>query len=448
MYFKPEDVAEWSAIDQEILKRAKEVLPGGVSRNVLLRQAFPNYVAKASGPYVTDNHGVTRVDFANNIASMIHGHAHPAIVEAVCHQVQNGTAFNLGTEVEVEYAELLCNRVPGFEKIRFVNSGTEAVMAMLKTARAYTGRPKIAKAEGGYHGSFDTAEVSQSSSPSNWGSLDHPNSIPHVYGTPQAVTDNVVVYPFNDTERTLRILDQHADQIACVLVDPIPHRIGMVKAHDEFIEALRDWTTANGALLCFDEVICFRVEYEGAQSLYKVKPDLTSMGKIIGGGFPIGAFAGSNEIMKVLDPNHADFRFALSGTFSANPVSMTAGRIAMQLFDQAAVTKLNQTSQTARDQIFEAARVAGIPLSITGSGSMFKVHFRETPPTNYRDVYEDENTKRITNMFLQRMYEEGIIMIYSCSCVLSTVITQKEVDMLSEAMLEAFRYIKPQLPAG
>jgi glutamate-1-semialdehyde 2,1-aminomutase len=446
MYFKPEDVAQWSAIDQEILRRAKEVLPGGVSRNVLLRQAFPNYVAKASGPYVTDNHGVSRIDYANNIASMIHGHAHPAIVDAVCRQVQNGTAYNLGTEVEVEYAEFLCNRVPGFEKIRFVNSGTEAVMAMLKTARAYTGRPMIAKAEGGYHGSFDTAEVSQSSSPDNWGSIDRPNSIPHVHGTPQGVVDNVIIYPFNDTERTLRILDEHADQIACVLVDPMPHRIGLIKAHDEFIEALRKWTTEHGALLCFDEVICFRVEYEGAQSMYNVKPDLTSMGKIIGGGFPIGAFAGSSEIMKVLDPTHPDFRFALSGTFSANPISMTAGMVAMQMYDRKAVAKLNNMTQTAIRQIREAGKLADMPLSITGSGSMFKVHFSEIPPTNYRDVYEDEATKRITNMFLQKMFEEGIIMIYSCSCVLSTVITQKEVDMLSEAMLEAFRYIKPHMP--
>ncbi len=436
---------KWSEMDHQIFQRARKVLPGGVSRNVLLRQAFPSYVGHAKGAYVTDNHGVTRIDFANNIASLIHGHAHPAIVKAVTRQIRRGTAFNIATEVEVEYAELMCNRMPGFDMLRFVNSGTEAVMAMIKAARAYTGKPKIAKAEGGYHGSYDTAEVSQSASPETWGSIDNPVSVPHVYGTPRGVTDNVVVFPYNDTERTIKILDRYAGEIGCVLVDPIPHRIGMVKAKPEFIEALRKWTTDNGALLCFDEVICFRVEYEGAQSLYNVKPDLTSMGKIIGGGFPIGAFGGKSEYMKVLDPTNPDFRFALSGTFSANPISMTAGKTAIQMFDREAVTKLNKMSEIAINQILEAGKIADIPLSITGSGSMFKVHFRETPPQTYRDVYEDEKTRKINTMFLQSLYENGVIIIYSCSCVLSTVIKQKEVDSLSDAMLKAFRHIKPHL---
>jgi glutamate-1-semialdehyde 2,1-aminomutase len=434
-----------SVHDQQIYERAIKVLPGGVSRNVLLRQQFPRYVGSAEGAYVTDTNGVTRIDFANNIASMIHGHAHPAIVEAVCEQVRRGTAFNLGTEVEVSYAELLCDRVPGFEKIRFVNSGTEAVMAMLKTARAYTGRPKIAKAEGGYHGSYDTAEVSQSASPANWGSIDNPNSVPHVLGTPRGVTDNVVIYPFNDVERTLRILDRHKDEIACVLVDPMPHRIGLIKADDAFIEALRKWTTENGALLCFDEVICFRVEYEGAQSLFNVKPDLTSMGKIIGGGFPIGAFAGSTEIMNVLDPTNDQFKFALSGTFSANPVSLTAGKVTMEMLDREAMQKLNMMTSVAIRQVTEAGKIADIPLSITGSGSMFKVHFRNDPPRSYRDVFETEKAQNINKIFLKHLFDEGVMLIYSCSCVLSTVITQKEIDVLSDAMLSAFRRIKPML---
>jgi glutamate-1-semialdehyde 2,1-aminomutase len=442
-YHQPRE--DHRAEDLEILKRAVKVLPGGVSRNVLLRQHFPAYVSHAQGPYLTDNHGVTRIDFANNIASMIHGHAHPKVVEAVCNQVQRGTAFSIGTEVEVAYAELLCNRVPGFEKIRFVNSGTEAVMAMLKAARAYTGKPKIAKAEGGYHGSFDTAEVSQSAAPENWGSIDAPNSVPHVAGTPDGVKDNVVVFPYNDIERTMAILDRHAGEIACVLVDPMPHRIGLVKARDGFIEALRAWTLKNNALLCFDEVICFRVEYEGAQSLFNVKPDLTSMGKIIGGGFPIGALAGSTEVMNVLDPKHKDFRFALSGTFSANPISMVAGKVSMELFDKEAVDKVNNMTSIARKQILEAAKVADFPLSITGHGSMFKVHFREIPPTTYREVYEDEKTIKINTMFLNHMFDQGVILIYSCSTVLSTVITQKEIDILTEAMCSAFKYLKPHL---
>ncbi len=433
--------------EEQLYAQACEVMPGGISRNVVFRKPHPFYVAEAAGAYVTDIHGVKRVDFANNIASLIHGHAHPAIVEAVCAQIRKGTAYTIGTEIEIEHAQLLCDRVPGFEKIRFMNSGTEAVMAMIKAARAFTGKPKIAKAEGGYHGSYDTAEVSQSASPATWGDINQPNSVAHVKGTPQAVLDNVVIYPYNDIERTLSILDKHAGDIACVLIDPVPHRIGMVQATPAFVEALYNWTRKHNALLCFDEVICFRAAYEGAQSNYSVKPDLTSLGKIIGGGFPVGAFAGRKDIMDILDPGGSDFRFALSGTFSANPVTMTAGKVAMEMFDRNAVDKINALSQVAIRQIYEAGKMAGIPLSITGKGSMFKVHFRETPPTTYRDCYEDARLKSIMNLFLESMYAEGVIMINSCSCVLSTVITQAEIDLLSEAMLRSFRVIKPQLNA-
>lgn len=431
--------------EEQLYARASKVMPGGISRNIVYRSPHPFYVSKAQGCYVTDINGVQKVDFANNIASLIHGHAHPAIVKAVCEQIHNGTAFTIGTEVEIEHAEQMVNRVPSFDKIRFVNSGTEAVMAMIKAARAFTGKTKFAKAEGGYHGSFDAAEVSQSASPATWGDIDNPNSVPHVPGTPKGVLDNVVIYHFNDIERTLKILDRHAGEIACVLIDPVPHRIGMVPATNEFVNALYNWTRKNGALLCFDEVICFRINYEGAQANYSVKPDLTSMGKIIGGGFPIGAFAGRNDVMEILNPGGKDYRFSLSGTFSANPVSITAGKIAMQLFNKEAVAKINQMSAIAKKQILEAGKIAGIPVCVTGDGSMFKIHFKEVAPTTFRDAYEDAKTKKIMNMFLEHVYEKGVIMINSCSCVLNTVTTQKEIDILTEAVLSGFKHIKSEL---
>ncbi len=431
--------------EASIYDEACKYLPGGVSRNVLYRKPHTYYVAKASGCYVTDINGVTRIDFANNIASLIHGHAHPAIVQAVTEQLQRGTAYTIGTEIEVEYAKLLCNRVPSFEKLRFVNSGTEAVMAMLKAARAYTGKPKIAKAEGGYHGSYDFSEVSQSASPATWGDIDAPNSVPHAKGTPQSVLDDVVIIPFNDVERAIKILDRHAAEIACVLIDPIPHRIGNAPASQVFIQAVYDWTRRNDALLCFDEVICFRANYEGAQADYPVKPDMTALGKIIGGGFPIGAFAGSNEVMSILNPGGDNYRFPLSGTFSANAISMTAGMVAMEMFDREAVRKLNIIAGIAAKQVSEAGKIADIPLSITGKGSMFRVHFREKAPVSYRDAYDDEQMRKVISVFLDHMYKQGIMIINSCSSVFSTVITQKEIDVLSEAMLSGFKLIKPLL---
>lgn len=431
---------------EALYQKAVDLIPGGVSRNTVFHKPFPQYAAKASGCYVTDIDGSKRIDFANNMASLIHGHAHPAIVEAVTAQLKKGTAYTLATEAELLLAELLINRAESFKKIRFVNSGTEAVMAMIKASRAYTGKPKIAKAEGAYHGTYDFAEVSQTANPFNWGDISSPNSVPLAHGTPQAVLDNVIIFPFNDIKRTLAILDTQADQIACVIIDPVPHRVGLLPATKAFVEALYAWTRRNNALLVFDEVVTFRVNYGGAQEKYDVKPDLTALGKIIGGGFPVGALAGRAEVMEVLDPNQNRLLFPHSGTFSANPMTMTAGRVAMELFDQNAVDALNILTKKAIVQIEHAIRIADVPVSITGAGSMFRIHFRLAPPQTYREAYQRPAVAAIINQLLDYLfYKENIIMINTCACMFSTVITQKEVDKLTDALLNGFRFIKPKL---
>ncbi|MHC1733909.1 MAG: aspartate aminotransferase family protein [Bacteroidales bacterium] len=431
---------------EEIYRQACEVIPGGVSRNTVFRKPFPHYADKASGCYITDIEGTERIDFANNMAALIHGHAHPAIVDAVTRQLQKGTAYTLASEIEVAFARLLSNRVKGFEKIRFVNSGTEAVMAMIKASRAFTGRPKIAKAEGTYHGTYDFAEVSQTANPSSWGDIDNPASVPLVYGTPKGVLDNVVIFPFNDIERTIAILDRHAGQIACVLIDPVPHRVGLIPAKKEYIEALYDWTRKNGALLVFDEVVTFRVNYGGAQENYPVTPDITALGKIIGGGFPVGAIAGRSDVMKVLDPREPSLRFPHSGTFSANPVTMTAGYVAMELFDHDAVEKLNALTDNAVSQIKEVIRLADVPVSVTGAGSMFRFHLTPAPPATYREAYQTKEAVAVINELLDYMYfAEKILMINTFSCMFSTALTQKETDRLSEGLLRAFKALKPKI---
>lgn len=431
---------------EEIYEQACKVLPGGVSRNTVFRKPYPSYVANATGIHVTDIDGVQRIDFANNMASLIHGHAHPAIVNAVIEQLHKGTAYTLATEIEVKYAQLLCERSIGFEKIRFVNSGTEAVMAMIKASRAYTGRPKIAKAEGAYHGTYDFAEVSQTANPTNWGDINKPNSVPLANGTPQGVLNDVIIFPYNDIERTIAILDQHADQIACVLIDPVPHRIGLLQGTNEFIEALYKWTRENGALFVFDEVVTFRVNYGGTQDNFKVKPDLTALGKIIGGGFPVGALTGRSDVMRVLDPRESKLLFPHSGTFSANPITMTAGYVAMSMFDQEAVLKLNALAQKAIDQIQEAIKIADVPVSITGAGSMFRIHLKAKPPTTYREAYQTKEETALVNELLDHLYfKENLIMINTCACMFSTVLTQHEVNKLAEALLNGFRIIKPKL---
>lgn len=430
----------------ELYAEAVDVLPGGVSRNTIFHKPYPHYVAGAKGCMVTDIDGVERIDFANNMASLIHGHAYGPIVEAVSEQLKRGTAYTLATEIEVRLAQHLTSRAESLEKIRFVNSGTEAVMNLIKAARAYTGKYKFAKAEGSYNGTWDYVEVSQVSAPDNWGPLDHPARNPLAHGTPPGVLDDVIVYPFNNIEATLNLLEENKDELACVLIDPTPHRVGLFSATPEFVEAVYNWTRENDVLMVFDEVITFRTRYGGAQQKYSVKPDLTAMGKMIGGGFPVGAFGGRAEVMAVLDPASNPLLLPHSGTFSANPITMTAGYVALTHFDEEAVTRLNKLTCGAMKQIEEAIEVAEVPMCISGSGSMFRLHPRYQKPTSYRQAYQAAEEKKIITRILDHLfYEENIIMVGTGTAMMSTVMTQNEVDRISEGMLNAFKTVKDDL---
>jgi len=431
---------------QALYKRAKEVMTGGVSRNTIFRRPHPFYVATAKGSYVTDIDANTRVDFANNMASLIHGHAHPAIIEAVTAQMQRGTAYTLGSQVEVEFGELLVERNHNFEKIRFVNSGTEAVMSMIKAARAHTSRPKIAKAEGAYHGTYDFAEISQIVKPDNWGDIDKPNSVPVTLGTPKCVTNDVIIFPYNDIERTINLLEANKKDLACVLIDPVSHRIGMFPIEEDYLVAIYNWTRKNKVLLVFDEVVTYRVTYSGAQHLYPVKPDMTALGKIIGGGFPVGAIAGNANIMSVFDPTRKIIKQPHSGTFSANPITMTAGKVAMELFDRKAVDDINNMTNIAKKQIEEAIKEADVPVVITGAGSMFRLHFRHTAPRNYRETYQSPEERKLIVDFLDYLFlHEDLIMINTFACMFATTITQVEVDRLTQSLLNGFKKFKAEI---
>ena len=423
-------------------QRALRVMPGGVSRNAVLRKPHPIYAASAKGCQITDIEGVTRIDFSNNMTSLIHGHAHPQLISAVTEQLHNGSAFNLATAIEVEYAEHLCARSPSIEKLRFVNSGTEAVMGCIKAARAYTGRAKVAKIEGAYHGVYDYAEVSQTSNPNNWGDASKPLSVPVTNGTPPAALNDVVIIPFNDPQRAIEILDQHAEELACVLVDPMPHRVGLMPASEEFMRALRQWTHKNGALLVCDEVITYRSTYEGAQGWYTIKPDLTALGKMIGGGFPVGAIAGRSDVMNVMNPLADKLLFPHSGTYSANPITMVAGLTSMKMFNQSAVTQLNQLAQRAVNQIKEAIDIADIEACVTGAGSMFRVHLQPYAPTDYRSSFMGADQAANTKVLLNHLFEHEILMIDTCSAALSTAMNNSDIDHLSDAMLSGFRKLK------
>jgi len=431
-----------SSASARLYARALEILPGGVSRNTVLRKPHPLYADHAAGCRITDLEGVERIDFSNNMASLIHGHAHPAIVEAVTAQLRRGTAFSEATEIEVRCAEHIVSRNAGFEKLRFVNSGTEAVMSALKASRAFTGRAKIAKIEGAYHGQYDYAEVSQNPNPANWGDLDAPKSVPVAQGTPPNALADVVVIPFNDIERALALLDQHKGELACVLMDLLPHRVGLCPADSSFVKAIREWTAADGALLVLDEVITFRSAYGGAQTRFDLTPDLTALGKFIGGGFPVGAVTGRAEVMNVMDPL-ADFvQFPHSGTFSANPITMTAGLAALELFDEDAVQRVNALAARAREGIEEAIRSTGVTACVTGGGSLFRVHVKASPPTNYREAFWNAEERRQVTRLLDHLLDEGITMINTGSAAMSTVMGESEIDALVAAMESGFAKIR------
>jgi len=437
-----------SSKSASLYARAVKILPGGVSRNTVLRKPHPLYADRAAGCRITDIEGVERIDFSNNMASLIHGHAHPAIVAAVTEQLHKGTAYTLATEVELRFAEHLCSRSPSFEKLRFVNSGTEAVMAALKAARAFTSRPKIAKVEGAYHGVYDYAEVSQTANPGSWGEVDHPVSVPVAHGMPASALADVVIIPFNDTERALTILDEHRGELACVLLDLMPHRVGLKPADHGFVSALRDWTLRDGALLVLDEIITFRSAFGGAQSWYDLTPDLTALGKVIGGGFPVGAVTGRAEVMDVMNPLRKPLLLPHSGTFSANPITMTAGLVAMELLDEATINRLNQLAGRARAGIEDAIRATGLEACVTGGGSMFRIHLKHHPPQNYREAYQTPEEERMLAVLLDHLFDQGFIMINTCSATLSSPMGPSEIDALVNAFESGLRLLSAARPVS
>jgi glutamate-1-semialdehyde 2,1-aminomutase len=416
--------------------RARASLPGGNTRTTVFMKPYPIYAARGRGCLVWDVDGNELIDCINNFTASIHGHAHPALVEAASRQLTLGSAFGLPTESEIDLAELLVGRLSSSEQIRFANSGTEAVMMALKAARAFTGRPKIAKCEGAYHGSYDYAEVSLDPAPADWGDS-VPVAVAYAKGTPDNVLADVVTIPFNDVNGAVAVVREHRRDLACVLVDPMPNRAGLVPADQTYLEALRRVTREIGALLVFDEVISFRLGFHGAQGLWDVDPDLTALGKIIGGGFPVGAIAGRKEIMAVFDPSHGKPALPHGGTFSANPVSMRAGLAAMQLLEESAFARLDALGEAVRTGIDAAFRRSGVPGGTVGRGSLLKIHFCARPIRDYRSAYMTEKEIERQSAFHLGLLNRGVLAAGYGLMALSTPMTGADVDRIITAASDA-----------
>ncbi len=416
--------------------RAKQVMPGGNTRTTVYQKPYPPYATRGVGQRIYDADGSERIDFINNYTALIHGHADPDINAAVIEQLQFGTAFALPTEQEVGLAEMLCARIPSLERVRFTNSGSEAVMLAVKGARAYTGRPKIMKFEGCYHGSYDYVEVSLASTAATWGDGD-PASVPYSYGAPEGMLNDVIVSHYNDVATTERLIEQHRHELAAVLVDPMPMRAGMAMGSAPFLGRIRELTQQYGIVLIFDEVISLRLGYGGAQADLGITPDMTTMAKIIGGGFPVGAFGGSAEVMSVFDPSQGYPKAPHGGTFNANPITMTAGRVAMEKLTPAAFARMNELGTALREGLAEAMDAARQPGQVTGGGSLFSIHMHDRPIVDYRSsLATPEETAKMTEVH-QGLLSRGIFCAPTLAGTLSTPMDEADVNAFVSAFAES-----------
>ena len=407
-------------------QRARKVIPGGVSRDQLFSDP-PFFATRGEGARIFDPAGVARVDFVNNYTSLIHGHAHPATVQAIAGQAAQGTALGAPSELEAELAGAVIARLGTSEMIRFTNSGTEATMLAVQLARYVTGRSRIAKFEGGYHGSYDPVRVSVK--PENGGPRGRPEPVVEEGSAGFEVTD---VLPFDDLSAVEAIAEERGDRWACLIVEPMQGSAGMLPAPDGLLQLCRRLADRHGFLLVLDEVMTFRHGGHGLQNEWHIRPDLTTLGKIIGGGLPVGAVAGSAKVMESLAPP-APHRVHHSGTFNGNPLTMAAGLATLAAYDEPAARRLDARGDALRSRLQETLAPHG--LSVTGWGSMMNVHATANPPACWRDVRASDRARmqRIQGLLLDR----GIYVAPRGLVVLSTAHSDEDLDHLEEAFTAA-----------
>ncbi|MEJ5342505.1 MAG: glutamate-1-semialdehyde 2,1-aminomutase [Thermogutta sp.] len=418
-------------------ERAKRVIPGGVNSPARAFGAVgghPIVIERGEGCRLYDIDGNSYIDYVLSWGPMILGHAHPAVVSALERAIHRGTSFGAPTELETQLAEVVCRLVPSVEKVRFVNSGTEATMSAIRLARAYTGRDKIVKFAGNYHGHVDCLLVAAGSSAATLG-------VPTSPGVTHAAAKDTLVLRYNDVGQLEDAFNQHGHEIAAVIVEPVAGNMGCVPADVAFLRKLRELTTAFGSLLIFDEVMTgFRVALGGAQSLLGILPDLTTLGKIIGGGLPVGAYGGRAEIMDHILPVGKVFQ---AGTLSGNPLAMAAGLATLQVLEQEnPYPRLEKRSQQLADGLLSLAARAGIPVQVQRCGSMLTLFFNSQPVRDW-DTASQCDVKRFAQFFWA-MLERGVYL--PCSqyeaWFLSTVHSEREIDQTLEAAEAAFGQLR------
>lgn len=417
-----------------LFRRARRVFPGGTTRATIEKDPIPVYLASGEGAFVRDVDGNRLLDLNNNFTTLIHGHGYGPVADAVGRFVRSGTCFANPTKHEIELAELLVSRIPAMEQVRFVNSGSEAVMFAIKAARAFTGRQVLVRFEGAYHGSYDWAEAGQSASFLDPTSRLRRPELGYV-GAPREVAENVLVLDFNNAEIESSLAST-ADQIAAILIDPMPSRAGLLQPSPAFIAALSRTARRYGILVIADEVLNLRQGFAGASARYGLNPDLIVAGKIIGGGFPIGAIGGRAEVMAVFDGAEKTPRVPQAGTFSGNPVSMVAGRVAMADMTLEAFERLEQLGDRLRLELTQLALDWDAGFSVCGAASLFRIHPKRTAPASFRSAVmtaeEMARMRSLSRHFLAR----GILLPFGAAACLSTPMTDADIDSIVAAFAD------------
>lgn len=422
---------------KRLFEEAKKYIPGGVNSPVRAFKSVggnPLFIKKAKGSKIYDVDGNEYIDYVGSWGPMILGHAHPDVVRAVREALEHGTSYGAPTELEVEMAKLVVSAVPSIEKVRFVSSGTEAVMSAIRLARGYTKREKIIKFEGCYHGHSDSLLAKAGSGLMTLG-------IPGTPGVTEGTAKDTIVLPYNNLEAVREAFEAEGENIAAVIVEPIAGNMGVVLPEPGFLEGLRKITSEYGSLLIFDEVITgFRVSYGGAQELYGIMPDLTTLGKIIGGGLPVGAFGGKAEIMDYIAPEGPVYQ---AGTLSGNPLAMAAGIATLEVLKNKSVYEnLEKMTALLADGLKSAFEEAGIPFYQTRIASMMCVFFTEEKVIDYQTAAKSDT--EAYSKFFWGMIEKGCYFAPSQfeAAFVSTAHTELDIEKTVEAARDVLKKIK------
>lgn len=427
---KIEEYKSKTTTSQKLQSDAAKYMPGGSTRTTQWMDPYPFYAKYAKEQHITDVDGNSYLDFMINATSLIHGHAAPNIINAIKSQADIGTAYSAPTDGQTKLAKLITERTPSMETLRFTNSGTEATMMAIMAARAFTNKQKIAKFEGGYHGTHDHVSISVGPKEADLKKTTHPGILQYP-GQPESLLEDVIVLPYNDIETTKNLLSQYSNEIACLIMEPVISGLGYLPLDNDFLKFTREITEELNIILIYDEIQSYRLAPGGAQELFEITPDLTTLGKIIGGGLPVGAFGGKEEIMDLLNPSSNNYKLSHAGTFNGNPLTMEAGAIVMEELTIEKYNQMNNLGDDLRKELNSIFNELELDTQITGIGSLFGINFNEHDITDYRSFIK--NNTLMTKILFLGSINNGILMQTKNAGALNTLSTKNETEKLVES---------------